>query len=236
MNNDDVNYALTRNKFDELTHCIDPTFELVHGFVHTFVGGFMFDVGISPNDPAFFAHHCFIDYIFEEFRQTKQNPSERETDYPAVDVGKGCAAVHFGNATMKPFSIKNLDGLKNIYTKELFYYQPRPTCSQISQSCSSPYLYCDTKKFQCISKIRPGGNCTGYTGTEICYRGQCNENGRCSELESTTTSGRVTMADPTTITPSSISTTEATAAVPTSTAGTTIATTALGVSEVDHLR
>lgn len=59
----------------------------------------MAEIGISPNDPVFFFHHCFVDFLFEEFRQTVQTKALRETDYPSND--KACSNLHYPTATMK---------------------------------------------------------------------------------------------------------------------------------------
>jgi hypothetical protein len=174
---EDLEFAYGKDKFGDLTACMDPTFELVHGVVHMFVGGYMADIGISPNDPSFYLHHTFIDFIWEEFRQTKQTMDQRENDYP--DDTKACNNFHFGASQMKPFPILNRDGLSNNYTDDFYYYEPRPTCSETVADCASPYLYCDPRNYRCMSKVVSGGNCTGYEGTELCYSGSC-VNGKCT--------------------------------------------------------
>lgn len=39
----DIEFAMSRERFEDFTACVDPTFELVHGVVHMFVGGYMAD-------------------------------------------------------------------------------------------------------------------------------------------------------------------------------------------------
>ncbi len=39
----DWEFAISRSSYGDLTYCIDPTFELAHGVVHMFVGGYMAD-------------------------------------------------------------------------------------------------------------------------------------------------------------------------------------------------
>ena len=61
--------------------------EYTHGVVHEFIGGdlidffckFKFratgdmnDTATASNDPIFYMHHTFIDYIWEAWRQEKQ--------------------------------------------------------------------------------------------------------------------------------------------------------------------
>uniref|UniRef100_A0A183C148 Tyrosinase_Cu-bd domain-containing protein n=1 Tax=Globodera pallida TaxID=36090 RepID=A0A183C148_GLOPA len=63
--------------------------EVTHGNVHLFVGGedaqpagHMADTSTSANDPLFFLHHAFVDCIWEQWRQSKQNRNDREIAYP----------------------------------------------------------------------------------------------------------------------------------------------------------
>ncbi len=39
----DVDWVMQQDKYEKLTSCVDPTFELVHGLGHMFVGGYMAD-------------------------------------------------------------------------------------------------------------------------------------------------------------------------------------------------
>lgn len=167
----DIDYAMTKNTLKELCYCNDPALESAHGMVHVFVGGHMSAIPLSPNDPIFFMHHCFIDYIWEQWRQKKQNRDERESDYPAdTEV---CGEDFYANVPMKPFpKLVIKDGLSNTYTDELFEYALRPTCPD---NCYGPYLFC-SKKFsppRCLSKIKLGGNCKGFEEDDSCDSGKC---------------------------------------------------------------
>ncbi|RCN43576.1 common central domain of tyrosinase [Ancylostoma caninum] len=46
--------------------------EYTHGNPHIYVGGEMFDQATAGNDPVFYMHHSFVDYIWEMWRQSKQ--------------------------------------------------------------------------------------------------------------------------------------------------------------------
>jgi ATP/maltotriose-dependent transcriptional regulator MalT len=54
---------------------------------HVWVGGFMFVIRVSPNDPTFYFHHAFIDFLWEQFRQQSQDRWQRENDYAHPTVG-----------------------------------------------------------------------------------------------------------------------------------------------------
>lgn len=55
---------------DIIMPVIDPEFnlELHHGGVHVYIGGDMSILNTAANDPLFFMHHAFIDYLWELFR------------------------------------------------------------------------------------------------------------------------------------------------------------------------
>ncbi|VDK47686.1 unnamed protein product [Cylicostephanus goldi] len=83
---------------------------------------------------------------------------------------------------MVPFSpMRNVDGLSNKYTDNLYQYAPRPTCSAGQPECGSRFLFCDFTHGapKCVSRLKPGSQCTGYArGENPCYMGQC-QGGRC---------------------------------------------------------
>lgn len=60
----------------------DRFLEYSHDYVHYFVNGDMEDRSTSSNDPIFFTHHSFIDFIWEMWRKRQQTPEQRENDYP----------------------------------------------------------------------------------------------------------------------------------------------------------
>ncbi|MER5867218.1 tyrosinase family protein [Kitasatospora sp. NPDC002040] len=67
----------------------------LHNRVHVWVGGMM-STGMSPNDPVFWLHHCFIDKLWSEWQ--KRHPSA--TYLPTA----GTANVVDLNETMKPWN------------------------------------------------------------------------------------------------------------------------------------
>ncbi|MGW6917308.1 tyrosinase MelC2 [Kitasatospora sp. NPDC054939] len=67
----------------------------LHNRVHVWVGGHMM-TGMSPNDPVFWLHHCFIDKLWSEWQ--KRHPSSGYL--PTA----GTANVVDLNETMKPWN------------------------------------------------------------------------------------------------------------------------------------
>ncbi|KAL3100929.1 hypothetical protein niasHS_001389 [Heterodera schachtii] len=156
--------------------------EYFHGGPHIFVGGEEGDMGDIPtagNDPLFWMHHNFIDYIYEMWR--KRSPAKaRETNYP-LDNAQCASPQHFSAGPMHPFQPwQNIDGLVNKYTDNMYEFAPRPSCS-MGPDCGSKYLFCDRShgKPRCAAKVRPNGNCAGFTnGEDVCMNGEC-QYGKC---------------------------------------------------------
>ena len=69
------------NSYDDLCYPVNTNFEVEHGGPHTFCGGTMTNLVCSPNDPIFFSHHCYVDYVLQMCRDT-QNPQDRDAEYP----------------------------------------------------------------------------------------------------------------------------------------------------------
>jgi len=141
----------------------------------------MSDVSMSPSDPIFFTLHAFMDKVWEDWRQKKQVLTKRATEYTET-----CSEYDKLDSPLQPFDLGGTvlvkDGLSNKYTDEFYSYNPSPTCTQENPSCQdSPYLYCDVEKSRCMSKIRPNGNCQGFDGKEICYKGNCVD-GQCVSI------------------------------------------------------
>ncbi|KAK6750367.1 hypothetical protein RB195_002380 [Necator americanus] len=78
--------------------------ELRHGDVHVWIGGFMQTITTSTNDPIFFLHHSFMDFIWEQWRLNKQTRAQRETQWNTGPTS--CySAAHLSTATMTPFTV-----------------------------------------------------------------------------------------------------------------------------------
>ncbi|KAJ1363121.1 hypothetical protein KIN20_022893 [Parelaphostrongylus tenuis] len=199
MKPEEIEYVMQQSDIDQVLAFSAPRkgcpyrtdyncLEYTHGSVHIFVGGDMFDTSTSANDPLFYMHHSFIDMIWELWRQQRQTRAERETVYPPDN--QLCASPqHFAAAKMNPFPpMRNVDGLSNKYTDNLYEYAPRPTCTQSRPDCGSKYLFCDQSHGQprCSAKIRAGAACDGYfRGENPCYNGACVA-GRCTTSSVTT--------------------------------------------------
>ncbi|VDI13703.1 tyrosinase [Mytilus galloprovincialis] len=112
--------------------------ENYHNAVHVWVGGSMLGVNTAPSDPVFFLHHCFIDYVWEQFRQRQTVDSE--TDYPFDQRAPPSQAP---NRIMDNLETgkRNIDGYSNDYTDQYYRYSRSPT---LCRQCRNryPYLRC----------------------------------------------------------------------------------------------
>lgn len=188
VNNPDINMVLGSTM--PLTTCpiespLDARMlEYSHDYVHFFIAGDMGKSHSSSNDVIFLYHHSMVDLIYEHWRQKMQSRTERERDYPPSD--ERCFPPWHNIDSIMPMlhPLTNREALSNGYTDEMYEFAPRPTCSRTSPSCGSKYLFCHTPKgrdARCMAKIRSGGDCTGFEGTEICFVGDCID-GTCKKL------------------------------------------------------
>ena len=83
--------------------------EYTHSSIHLWIGGDMKPPSTSANDPIFFLHHCFVDFVWEMWRQARQNRFAREQSYPP-DIGTCANSQHFSYAQMRPWDKINRDG------------------------------------------------------------------------------------------------------------------------------
>lgn len=174
MTNDGIHNILSRNHTYQIVSPSAPhkyNLELQHNTVHVWIGGSMEDLSTSAEDPVFFLHHSFIDYLWEEFRtRQKMMGIDPETDYPKTDYG---ASGHAPESALGFGDLRNVDALSNVLA-DMVKYEPNPICTRTHPTCISKYLRCDvTRSYPiCVSLSREEVH--GETGseTEICVEAQ----------------------------------------------------------------
>ncbi|XP_063437368.1 tyrosinase-like protein isoform X2 [Mytilus trossulus] len=128
-----------------------------HNMVHGFVGGrdgHMSDVLLSPSDPVFWLHHCFVDYLWEQFRKRQTELGiNSETDYP---VAPNTGPSHLPNRIMDNLmpTKTNIQGYSNSFTKQIYRYADAPTCKNRCGGAFDGFLFCDKTKNACVSRSR----------------------------------------------------------------------------------
>ncbi|XP_052087658.1 putative tyrosinase-like protein tyr-3 isoform X2 [Mytilus californianus] len=148
------NVLSRRRNIDILKPWANDRFDLenYHDAVHVWVGGTMRGLNTAPSDPVFFLHHCFIDYVWEQFRQRQTVDSE--SDYP---FDQSAPPSHAPNRIMDNLESgkKNIDGYSNDYTDQYYRYANSPrTCRQCRNRF--PYLKCgDLVRGLCSATNRP---------------------------------------------------------------------------------
>ncbi|XP_063423388.1 uncharacterized protein LOC134707510 [Mytilus trossulus] len=126
--------------------------EEAHNDVHDWIGGQMGEIDTSADDPLFYVHHAFIDYLWSLFRMSqKEKGINPEFDYPRTAYGE-----HHPLIDMKPFGyFRNIHGYSDYWTDHVYSYEYSPFCTPDQPTCKSKWLKCDTKNWRCISQHIP---------------------------------------------------------------------------------
>ncbi|XP_021373591.1 uncharacterized protein LOC110463381, partial [Mizuhopecten yessoensis] len=140
----DIIKVLTRNRTIDIVvpFAVAPyNLEYLHNGIHTYVGGHLTSLNLATEDPIFFLLHCFIDYIYEKFRQRQKSlgidPTINVPD-PGDDYLGG---KHRPYANMSFFTnYTNADGYSDYWTEEVYEYEDSP--STCYTDCGSPNLVC----------------------------------------------------------------------------------------------
>ena len=136
----------------------DANFELQHGAAHSFVGGTMNTLQQAAYDPIFFAHHTFVDQIWERFRYRSRNAGvDTSTDYPFDPNDQRFRPQHNpdGITGFFPNNEVNIDFIQRTGYSDVFYqlvmYEEVPSCPTCN---GSPYLFCNTNLMpaRCVSR------------------------------------------------------------------------------------
>lgn len=132
--------------------CSKYTIEHQHDMVHDWIGGDMALLNMSTDDPIFFMHHAFVDYIWEKFKEKqRRNGIDPEKTYYGVGVNNTDYDVlpfHQPHRTMDCFYwLKNIDGYWNNFT-DLYGYEDLPKCPDCG---GSKWLTCNNELGRCIS-------------------------------------------------------------------------------------
>ncbi len=93
----------------------------LHNRVHLWIGGSMAPM-TSPNDPAFFLHHCFIDKVWADWQalQMVRNPAGAP-HYAPLEAGP---EGHNLEDTLQPWGARSIKDVLDIATLGYSYEQP----------------------------------------------------------------------------------------------------------------
>ncbi|XP_069134205.1 tyrosinase-like protein 2 [Argopecten irradians] len=133
---------------------VDPTqgrsisIERIHAGPHVWVDGQLSSLQTASQDPVFFLHHGFVDYIWYVFRNQMRDDGNIN---PASDYPNKGPTSHRPLGNMIPFgSLRNIHGYSD-FLESLTRYQTSPTCPSCGRS---RYLECDQTINRCKSKTR----------------------------------------------------------------------------------
>ncbi|XP_069135247.1 putative tyrosinase-like protein tyr-3 [Argopecten irradians] len=122
--------------------------ELIHGGPHVWVDGQLSSLQTASQEPVFFLHHGFVDYIWYVFRKQMREVGNIN---PASDYPNKGPTSHRPQGHMIPFgNLRNIQGYSD-FLESLTRYQTSPTCPSCGRS---RYLECDQTINRCKSKTR----------------------------------------------------------------------------------
>ena len=88
---DDVKSVLSKKCYSDLTWLWDAEFESHINNGHIFFGkteeSQMADPNCAPTDPLYWLYSAFVDLIWEEYRNKKQDEITRQVEYPKEKTG-----------------------------------------------------------------------------------------------------------------------------------------------------
>ncbi|XP_055897259.1 uncharacterized protein LOC106051404 [Biomphalaria glabrata] len=142
-----VQDILSRNSYRDIMNTRVPryNFEQNHGSVHIYIGGSMSRLTTAPQDPIFFMHHCYMDYLWEQFRSRLKGLEIDPSVYPDIATTKRHlpdAPTGFPNYTQE-----------DAYSEELattVMYESVPSCTTRSPACGNRFLVCHFASGRCI--------------------------------------------------------------------------------------
>ncbi|XP_069134200.1 tyrosinase-like protein 1 [Argopecten irradians] len=146
VSSDMVKTILRYRRHSRAVEPILNSIEDIHEGPHRWVDGQMSSLETAPQDPIFFLHHSFIDYIWYMFRKKLRKRGEIN---PALDYPCKGPESHHSYATMFPYgNLPNIYGYSD-HLESLTHYVPSPKCPDCGNSA---YLYCDHGIRRCKSK------------------------------------------------------------------------------------
>jgi len=141
---------------------IDHDLEFHHNGAHRYIDGQMAILAASVFDPIFWLHHSYVDKVWEDFRDNQLRAGvDRENDYPPNPATMGSLELMLPEARLGfGENMTVLNGLSDVFTREIYRYAPSPTCRNPQLGCGSKYLKCvrntDTtvsnEPFRCVAR------------------------------------------------------------------------------------
>ena len=156
MTHEEIQNITSRTRMNQICSGSDPLIyyglEFHHGDPHVWMGGQMGNLETAAEDPVFFMHHCFVDLIYEKFRENSRAAGvDVENDYPTTDFGDEGHGPNDDIGLMTDLSVRH--GILNFWMDDV-RYAPRPTCTARNRDCGSNKLRCVqiNRRYMCISK------------------------------------------------------------------------------------
>ncbi|KAH9507506.1 hypothetical protein Btru_051309 [Bulinus truncatus] len=145
MTTTDYTNIMSGTSYYSLVYTSQPTsytrnLEYQHGSPHVYVGGTMSQLSTAAYEPVFWFHHCYIDKLFQDFRNKLRNLSASYPGNPASYRHAASYPIGIGNYTQADGYLTDWDSLVT--------YEPVP------RTCNSTNTYCGNRSLVC-----QGGRC-----------------------------------------------------------------------------
>nr|ASR73341.1 tyrosinase 2 [Azumapecten farreri] len=129
----EIEGILTRTNHGQITVPNGQTpfnLEFYHNSIHRYLGGLLLDISLAPRDPMFFLLHTYVDFLWEQFRQSLIRRGLDAEAYPPFQNPR-----HAPDNTMEGFpEWTNREGYLNDWNDRIAEYRPTFNCDQ-SRNC-----------------------------------------------------------------------------------------------------
>ncbi|XP_069122575.1 uncharacterized protein [Argopecten irradians] len=134
---DEIEGMMTRTSHEEITVPRAQrryNLEFYHNRIHVYLGGFLLDISLAPRDPLFFLLHTYIDFLWEEFRQSLIRRGLDAEAYPRFSNPR-----HGPNEVMEGFpEWTNREGYLNDWNDRIAQYKPTFNCDRPANCRKGP--------------------------------------------------------------------------------------------------
>lgn len=177
----------TKTRLEDFVQPYTEVFEENHGGLHDAIGGHIGVLTCAPNDPTFYMLHGFVHAMFD-LTMDRVYATANEQAAQSYPTRSDIPSDQLGTSLTLPFDMPLAQALKESLERDMQYTLVPDTCST-DADCNHTgsdfnAYWCKSSSSRCASKIRIGGVCQDSTGQfpdKACFRESfCAEEPICS--------------------------------------------------------